>query len=615
MSTAIPNAIYRVKTAPMNLIYQVWHWCSLGIHPQAARTMVVLLLPNYFPNLHHLQTAHKPNLPSEENCMRKKHIPSLLFAPGLALVLISLIVWQLIPSDKGVVQAALPPGHPPVAASYDYGGGAVVSATLRDLFLPGTQPNQLEDNIAAPASCRGCHAGYSSELTQTAEYEPWTAWAGSMMAQSGRDPVFFAALDVANADFPLAGEFCLRCHMPRGWLNGRSTAVDGSTMDEIDEEGIQCALCHRMVDPDYTPGEDPERDLAVHETITTPVTSPGNAALTIDPEDYRRGPYDVVADLDGLDPHLAFGAQDTLQSPYHREAAFCGTCHDIDNPLLSWDEESQSYLPNETDTPAGDDDLFPIERTYSEWLLSDFNSEAGIYAPQFGGNKNYVSTCQDCHMRDVTGKSAAFFGNTTIVPERNDMGLHDLTGANTWVPQIIPLHPAYSNTFSVDPERQQAVISGTIRARYMLQNAALMNVTWQDDQLIVTVINNAGHKLPTGYVEGRRMWLQVEGYDINHTLVYTSGAYDVATATLFGYGTDETLKVYESHHGLTQAWADQLGLPAGKSFHFVLNNEIVFDNRIPPRGYNFEAFNAAELLPMMTVCQTQTVTPTGNSGM
>ena len=42
-----------------------------------------------------------------------------------------------------------------------------------------------------------------------------------MMAQAGRDPLFWAALDVANNDVPGIGDFCLRCHSPAGWLDGR----------------------------------------------------------------------------------------------------------------------------------------------------------------------------------------------------------------------------------------------------------------------------------------------------------------------------------------------------------------------------------------------------------
>ena len=417
------------------------------------------------------------------------------------------------------------------------------------------------------------------------------------MAQAGRDPVFYAALDIANADAAFSGDFCLRCHVPRGWLDGRHSATsDTSQMTPDDLEGVQCEVCHRLVDPIYSP-ENPGRDITVLNDITSSVTLPGNATLIVDPLDHRRGPLNLTETL-GMDIHEVIGnGRTTLQSPYHEDAALCGSCHNIDNPLFSWDEASQSYQLNALDEAGDLTTAFPVERTFSEWALSQYNTPGGVYAPQFGGNRDYVSTCQECHMRAITGVGGVGFD---VQPNRDDYPLHDLTGANTWVPQILPLHPVFSNTFTgtVQAEiRGQALLSGTLRARYMLQNAATLSATKFGDSLVVTVTNQSGHKLPTGYVEGRRMWLQVEGYDVNGTLVYTSGTYNVATGDLAGYHSDPTLKVYESLHGLSPDVAAQLGLDAGHSFHFMLNNVIICDNRIPPRGYDFAAFEAAGAAP------------------
>jgi hypothetical protein len=261
--------------------------------------------------------------------------------------------------------------------------------------------------------------------------------------------------------------------------------------------------------------------------------------------------------------------------------------------LLNWDPNSGEYVLNELDAPATDPaTLFPIERTFSEWLLSDYNTPEGIYAPQFGDNDPYVSTCQDCHMRTITEAGGAF-GHTLVT--RADMPIHDLIGGNTWVAQTLPLHPEFGDDFTgpAGELRAQALISGTIHARYMLQNAATMLAWRQADQLYVRVQNETGHKLATGYPEGRRMWLQVEGYDDGNNLVYSSGAYNVVTGELAGYGTDPNLKVWEMKQGLTDSWAAQLGLTAGPTFHFILNNITLTDNRIPPRGYDYAAFLAA----------------------
>ena len=85
-------------------------------------------------------------------------------------------------------------------------------------FTPhGTQPGLLWA-LEEPEACMSCHRGFSGTSPQ---FMPHNTWGGSMMANAMRDPLFFAALDVANKDYPGVGDFCLRCHTPPGWLNGR----------------------------------------------------------------------------------------------------------------------------------------------------------------------------------------------------------------------------------------------------------------------------------------------------------------------------------------------------------------------------------------------------------
>lgn len=533
-----------------------------------------------------------------------RRFSTLLLASGIGLFALGalLSVVSLRPAPQSVL-AALPDNHPDITGlTAVANGSATLPTTKADFFVPGSQPNPGMTDIGDPDVCRFCHSGYSFDVPQPAENEPWTGWQGSMMAQAGRDPIFYAALDIAGTDAQLGGEFCLRCHLPRAWLEGR--IVDGTLVSDpenaVDLEGVQCEVCHRMSDPQPGPQNHP-RDQQVLSTITSSIPiEMGNGSMVFDPLDYRRGPFEVFTD--GNDLHENMGADGTIQSAYHQQSAFCGTCHDISNPLLSWNAISQTYALNPLGQPFTDTaNMFPIERTFSEWKLSEFNSAQGVFAPQFGGNKTQVSTCQDCHMRDVSGKGGSNFGTTGNVPLRDNLPLHDLTGANTFVPQIIPQHPVFSGTFN-DSGRLDALNAGIDRARYMLQNAASLNVSFDEDasQLHVRVTNQSGHKLPTGYVEGRRMWLQIEGYDAAGNLIYTSGAYNSATGELTH---DPDIQVYESLQGITPEWADTLsntyGLPinAGESFHFVLNNVVIKDNRIPPRGFNYAAFLAAGAEP------------------
>jgi hypothetical protein len=126
----------------------------------------------------------------------------------------------------------------------------------------------------------------------------------------------------------------------------------------------------------------------------------------------------------------------------------------------------------------------------------------------------------------------------------------------------------------------------------MLKKAAALDLAATSGpgshDLQVRVTNETGHKLPSGYPEGRRIWINVRAYDTAFTLIYESGAYDPDSAILTH---DPGLKIYEIHPGISHSVSPVLGQPAGKSFHFVLNDTIWSDNRIPPRGFtnaNFE---------------------------
>ena len=438
--------------------------------------------------------------------------------------------------------------------------GGIAPTTLRDFDQPGSQPFEA-GILNPPVACGVCHGDYDPAV------EPYNNWRGSMMAQASLDPLFKANMVIANQDAPDSGDLCLRCHLYRGWLRGRSVPTDGSSMLVTDESGVACDLCHRLVDLAYDPAENPAEDQDILAALSFPGTIFGNGMSVIDPTGARRGPF-INADT----------GHPILVSPFHREAALCGTCHNVSNPAFEKDG-SGNYVPNAFDTPATDfaaHTLLPVERTYSEWFYSQYNTPEGVYAPQFGGNKAFVATCQDCHMRDVTGQGCNF----GTPPVRDDLPLHDMTGGSTWLPGLL-------SSMYPDQVNEIALQAGIIRARYMVQNAAVVAVAQEGSSLKVTVTNNCGHKLPTGYPEGRRMWINVRFYDDSNSLIGESGGYDPNTGVL---SHDADVKIYDIEPGIDPSLASVLGLPSGPSFHFVLNNKVYKDNRIPPRGFTNAAY-------------------------
>jgi hypothetical protein len=458
-----------------------------------------------------------------------------------------------------------------------------VPTTINDFFLPGSQPNQ-SGNLESPDKCDNCHGGYDIEV------EPAFNWRGSMMSQAARDPLFYACLAISNQDAPQSGDLCLRCHTPPGWLEGRSIPTDGSALTSSDREGVQCDYCHKMVKPTGL-GVNPYPSDSAYTEDTYPADQTYLATIDSIPEWSANGMYITDSDNAKRGPFVDAQARHQMfYSPFHQDSSFCGTCHDVSNPAFT-DDGTGNYLPNSFDQAAPDFSpytMFPIERTFSEWKASEYNTPQGVYAPQFGGNKDTVFTCQDCHLRDVTGEGC----NKQGTPIRSDLPFHDMTGGNTFIPTVIDdVFPGETDPAALD--------SGIVRATYMLQNAATMNlsssVQGSSHLLNVHLINETGHKLPSGYPEGRRIWINVKAYNTSGSQIYESGAYDTSTAVL---NHDADVKIYEIKPGISNELSPIVNFPVGPSFHFVLNDSVFFDNRIPPRGFTNAGFQAIQSPPV-----------------
>jgi hypothetical protein len=377
----------------------------------------------------------------------------------------------------------------------------------------------------------------------------------------------------------------------------------------------------------------------------------GSGMLSLWPGNEKLGPYS--------DPN----AKHTFkQSLFHRSVDMCGSCHDVSNPAVG------DLAHNNGKQPTGDPvtasgvlggavngkaafNNFPfqygvVERTFSEYksgllsqtLVSSYASlpadlkagaiknaydraiVAGTGGDYADGADRYFS-CQTCHVPPTTGVGC----NKAGTPTRKDLPLHDMTGGNYWSPDAI----LYQNTQGtlrlgggLTQTQKDALAAGKGRAQAQLDMAAKLSVSGNT----LKVINLTGHKLISGYPEGRRMWLNVKWYDAANNLLREDGKYGDLAVTVDGQPkTVKTIlnpastKVYEAHYGMTQEWANQLlglgyspNLPlsydtttgavnytlgqlaaqaAGTShetFHFVLNNTVVKDNRIPPYGMKYD---------------------------
>lgn len=506
---------------------------------------------------------------------------------------------RLFSSRRGMVKAGL-------VAMVALGAGAIaalvfaqpiIPTTINDFYMHGSQPTPPGDDRAVllePSGCGGCHGGYEESQS------PYERWRYSMMAQAYRDPIFHAGLEIASNDVGAAKNYCLKCHAPAGWLEGRVTD-DLRTLDSTDHSGVSCSICHRAVDPEYKPGVSPSVDQAILQGLGTnrpPTTGPGTpldyAFLVIDPQDRRRGPFDLGE----------FYFHEWLESPLHRSSDLCAACHDVSNPALTRVRNangSDTYVPNALNEPHPTGykyDMYPIERLWSEWRMSAFaqgpvtqlaaNPPDADHPGRFGGYQvSSYSTCSDCHQPAVQGFGCNPFLNP---PQRNNVPQHNFSGANSWVLRAV--NDLFPN-FVTGLEDPQLIDEAIDRNALMMQRASDMELTVVGDQLKVRITNESGHKLPSGYAEGRRVWINVVFRNNAGQIVAERGAYNPATAVLSMNDT----KVYETRKGLDATMAALTGLPEGESFRFALNNKIYFDNRIPPRGFNNAAFKEIQAEP------------------
>lgn len=433
--------------------------------------------------------------------------------------------------------------------------------TKLDFFRGGSQPTGNYGQILHSQNCGFCHGVESAQIFIN------KSWAGSMHAISARDPLTRACLAVAEQDAPFVGDMCIRCHAPRAWIMGRSTPTDGSAINASDRDSINCHFCHRMVDPFYDPGVSPIEDEQILKNITELPVSIGSASFVLDPLDRRRGKRGSPS------PHTH------LVSPFHNDATLCETCHDVSNPTLDR-QPDDTYVGNAFDEPhptGNKYDMFPGERTFSEWSISQYAATGVDTGGRFGGNKPVVSTCQDCHMPDTTGQAAEG------APVREDMADHGMYGGGTWIPLVVAnLYPD-----EVDLDAIQAGVAGS---QSMLERAATLELTQSGDTINARVINETGHKLPSGQPEGRLMWLNVKFLDADGQLIAERGAYDTDMAMP---NRDDT-KVYEMLLGIDEATAQATGLPVGPTHHVAFCNVIYKDTRIPPRGFTNEALRQVQ---------------------
>jgi hypothetical protein len=567
-------------------------------------------------------------------------------------------------------------------------GAFAADVVPTDIMMPGTQPNEVQ-NFESPNKCDNCHGGYDEARAYS--NEPAFGWRGSAMGNAGRDPIFWATLAIAEQDFDGSGDLCIRCHSAGGWYAGRSTPTDGSGLQAGDDDGIDCDTCHKSTNP--------------NNSEHLGVMNPGFEANQVDPETgliegyYGSGMLSIWGGADKLGPYNDANARHQwMQSEFHR-GDICGSCHDVSNPAvgdLAPNHGAMTPLagifnglpnfldPNQDPTTKAAFNNPPyaygiVERTFSEWKAGALDTKNVTEFPTLPAEMQIISgapnmayqsamlaggtylsptmprtfSCQSCHMRPDVGEGC----NKAGVQTRSDLPKHDLTGGNYWVWPLIKYQDQQGTLRlggGLTATQLAAMDAGQIRGEDQLRMAANLEVVGDT----VKITNLTGHKLITGYPEGRRMWLNIKWYDNNGNEIpeaevgkygdlttidsVTGATIPVQVTYTTSNGTTNTFtpqsiidlentKIYEVHPAISQEWANTLvsvassvnsNIPLGfdrisgtstgtigqlasgapgtyaKTFHFVLNNYVAEDNRIPPYGFNAAEASKRNALPI-----------------
>lgn len=304
-----------------------------------------------------------------------------------------------------------------------------------------------------------------------------------------------------------------------------------------------------------------------------------------------------------ISPEHTTRRDDFLLSP-----EFCGSCHNQTNQTLNHG--------------------LPKQRTYTEWKYSS-------YGDQFSGS---YKRCQDCHMPTLMHEYSdsapvslnpdpLLAGWAPYSKDRNIDGgttFHKLAGSNRDLPQMMKvLYPEVdlevvgaptgrdtrvfpgmqsSRDFSWDRTRRntELMLHGSMGVQ--ITSGPTFNGASGKWEVKIKVTNNTGHKVPSGYPDGRRMWISLMVRDsVTGDMVYQSGIYDPATATLSNDSTTSSLNrargpLIDSETNAVMIYEKKTGgVNPDNSYAMslsLLNDTILFDNRVPPAGFNYAAYAA-----------------------
>ena len=410
------------------------------------------------------------------------------------------------------------------------------------------------------AQCMACHNGLVTPAGE--DISIGAAWRGSMMANSARDPYWQAGVRREVMDHPAAAAAieneCSRCHMPMSNVLERARGQHGEVSshlpvgnsdDELDvlaADGVSCSLCHQIT----------EQNLGTTQSFTggfvVDTTSRGAHMPIFGPFDVDSGRSAIMSSATGFRPTKGGHMQTSEQ---------CATCHVLETHTLDADGNAIGRLPEQT--------------PYQEWLNSDYRG---------------VETCQSCHMTTVEDSTAiaSVFGQP-----RAGVSRHTFVGGNFFMLRMLN---RYRAELGVEATPGELEANAKATEEFLRQRTARVVVERADQtgsvlDVVVSVENLAGHKLPTAY-PSRRAWLHVKVRDRHGNIVFESGALR-ADGSIVGNDNDDDASRFEPHRTTIDS-PEQVAIyesimvngSGAVTTGLLTASRYIKDNRLLPRGFN-----------------------------
>lgn len=414
--------------------------------------------------------------------------------------------------------------------------------------------------FAHSRECMACHNGLVGP--SGADVSIGTAWRGSMMANSARDPYWQGTVRRETLNHPGATTAieheCATCHMPMAHVTSRLDGAQGGVfahlpigggdgdLDDLAGDGVSCTVCHQILADGLG-----ERATFVGRFRIDEAT----------PEGRRKafGPYATDAGRVAL---MRSSARfEPTEGAHIRDSALCATCHTLYTHSLAPDGTVVGELAEQV--------------PYLEWRHSRYADER---------------SCQSCHLVAIDGETAV---SSVWGQPRDGAMQHVFRGGNFVVPRLLNAHRVELGTHA-EPAELEAVAARTLAhlrdasARVALQD---LRVVEGRLEVVVTVENLAGHKLPTAY-PSRRAWIHLRVEDAAGDAVFESGRVQ-PDGSIKGNANDEDAGAFEPHYRVidapdqVQIYEPILGAPDGRVTTGLLTaTQYLKDNRLLPEGFD-----------------------------